>query len=377
MEGRTLPVELEPGRVTATRWIGLRKVLDGFQSGATAHSSATVDGVSGILKRLVRGVAYIPDPRGGWIPFAVREGSRLIRDSRPDVLIASSGPASSLIVAAVLGRRFGIPWVADLRDLWVDNHDYPLPEWRRPWDRALEGRVLRSAAGLVTVSEPLASRLTRFGRPVEIVLNGYDDEDYPRVTVAQPSNTSEVLRIVYTGTIYRQQSPAPLFEAVRALKESSRRIRIAFFGSPPDAIMPAAAQSGVTELIEIHPAVPRAVALKEQQSADVLLHLLWNDTSQPGVYGAKIFEYLRAGRPVLAVGSTANVSARLVIERRAGIATDQVPRITAQLEEWLRMKDSGNGIPNIPEEAKAGFSRREQTRVLERFLNSVVPTATD
>lgn len=367
-------MELDPVRVTATRWIGLRKVLDGFQTGATSHSPATGDGVSGMLKRLVRGLAYVPDPRGGWIPFAVREGSRLIHESRPDVLIASSGPASSLIVAALLGRRFGIPWVADLRDLWVDNHDYPLPEWRRSWDRVLEARVLRSAAGLVTVSEPLASRLTGFGRPVEIVLNGYDDEDY--ATVAAPRNSSDVLRIVYTGTIYRQQSPAPLFEAVRALKESSRRIRIAFFGSPADAIMPAAEESGVADLIEIHPAVPRAVALKEQQSADVLLHLLWNDITQPGVYGAKIFEYLRAGRPVLAVGSTANVSARLVTERRAGLATDQVPRISAQLEEWLGMKESGNGIPNIPEDAKAGFSRREQTRVLECFLRSVVPTAT-
>lgn len=367
-----MPVELPREAVTATHWIGVRKILDGIQADATP-SRAAADSPAGRITRLLRGLAYIPDPRAGWIPFAVREGSRLVRESRPDVIVASSGPASSLIVASLLSKRFKVPWVGDLRDLWVDNHDYPFPDWRRPFDRMLERRVLRSAAGLVTVSQPLASQLERFGRPVAVVLNGYDDADY--VTDAPAPVPSRILRIVYTGTIYRQQSPAPLFDAIRGLGKLASRVRMVFFGSPANALMPAAVAAGVDHLLEIRSSVPRVDALREQAAADVLLHLLWNDTSQPGVYGAKIFEYLRAGRPILAVGSTANVAAQLVIDRRAGLATGDVSRITSQLRDWIAAIDAGSGIPPITAEARKGFSRLEQTRVLERFLQAMVSRA--
>ena len=70
-----------------------------------------------------------------------------------------------------------MPWVGDLRDLWVDNHAYPYPAWRKRIERRLESAVLRTASALVTVSAPLGETLHRFGVPVAIVLNGYDAQD--------------------------------------------------------------------------------------------------------------------------------------------------------------------------------------------------------
>jgi glycosyltransferase involved in cell wall biosynthesis len=364
---RSLPIELPPGSVSATRWIGPRRLLDRVMTADPSPSGRSA--FRETMIRFLRGIAYLPDPQVGWIPFAYQRGAQLIRESRPDVIIASSGPASSLIVASLLSKTFGIPWIADLRDLWTGNHNYPFPAWRRPLDKLIERRVLSSAAGLVTVSGPLADRLSKFGVPVEVVLNGYDDAEYAEhPPLRAPSN---VLRIVYTGTIYPQQSPVPLFEAIDKLGDLKARVRVVFFGSPESVVRGSVQATKIGELIEVHPMVPRPVALEAQAGADVLLHLLWNDPQQDGIYGAKIFEYLRARRPILAVGNRSNVAARLVTERSAGLATGDSEVIARQLWKWIEILSGGDSIPELPRDASKGFSRLDQTRLLESFMMRV------
>ena len=366
---RSLPVELPANAVSATNWIGPRRILDGMTSRDPAPSRRN-HGIAAKAIRFLRGVAYIPDPQVGWIPFAYPEGARLIRESRPDVIIASSGPPSSLIVASMLAKRFRIPWIADLRDLWTGNHNYPFPRWRKPFDKLLERRVLTSAAGLVTVSEPLAAQLRDFGVPVEVILNGYDEAEYPTSSPARLA--SPLLRIVFTGTIYPQQSPAPLFDAVAKLGSLRDHVRMVFVGSPESVVRQAATGKGIDHLIEVHPMVPRTKALEAQAEADILLHLVWNDPDQTGVYGAKIFEYLRAGRPILAVGYPGNVAAKLVSERKAGLSSADADAIADQLRAWIGIHATDGAVPATPKEASAGFSRLEQTRKLEAFVNRVL-----
>ena len=99
----------------------------------------------------------------GWLPFAVKAGSRLVEAWRPDVLWTLSAlPYTSLVVAHLVAarKRYNLPWIGELRDLWVDFHRYDIGRVRQRIERRLERRVLSSAAGLVTVSEPMAARLS-------------------------------------------------------------------------------------------------------------------------------------------------------------------------------------------------------------------------
>jgi glycosyltransferase involved in cell wall biosynthesis len=371
---RTLPLEMDPSRVTATSWFGPRRVLDIFSRNSGSPASGEGDAtVASIGKRLFRGILYFPDPQGGWIPGAVRAGARIIKKWRPDIIFASSGPPSSLVVASILSRTFSIPWVGDLRDLWVDTQNYVYPGWRKPIDFGLQRAVLSSAAGLVTVSQPLADQLTKFGVPVEVILNGYDDADYANIE-ARPGTTAQ-LRIVYTGTIYPQQSAEPLFRALALLGADAARVKVDFIGSPSAAVLPVAAEMGVSRSVEVLPQQPRKSALAEQLSADVLLHLLWNDTSQTGVYNAKIFEYLRARRPVLGVGSTENITAQLIRDRNAGIATNDPSVIAGQLKMWLSDLSRGVRPAALAADSAAGFSRAEQTAKLSGFLTTLTASS--
>jgi glycosyltransferase involved in cell wall biosynthesis len=376
----SLPVEIPSDHVIYTYWFNPRRSLEHlfgrgrvgpWPEGDGAAGAPSRRRLAGELLRFVR-AAYFPDHQIGWVPFATRAATRLLRTWRPDVILASGGPASSLIAAHRVARRHRIPWVADLRDLWTDFHYYQHPAWRRHLEERVERRVLTSAAGLVTVSQPLADILERkFHRPTAVILNGFDPADYP-----QPSELSYrngPLRIVYTGHVYAgRQTPAALFAALQRLGPAAQHVRVVFYGAIASLIRDEARRQGVEGLVEIHDAVPHHDVLKIQSEADVLLHLLWNDPNQNGVYNAKVFEYLGARRPILAVGYTENVAAQLIRERGAGATLNDPVQIATQIETWMRQKDATGTIPALPASVSAGLSREEQTKNLETFLTRML-----
>lgn len=380
----TLPLPLDSARVTYAGWWGPRRLVDLILGrGATLgdRNAAGVQADDGSPRRGVariaaaaKTLAYFPDAQIGWMPFALRAADVVTRNWRPDVIIASASPATSLLVAARLARRLGVPWIADLRDLWVANHAYDHPSWRRRVEERLERSVLRSAAGLVTVSAPLADSLREFGRPVAVVTNGFDPADAPPVTPSNSRAARATLEIVYTGTVYEgRQDPTPLFEAMARIGDP--RLRVRFIGSAPSMVRALAARAGVEEQVECAPSVPHADAIREQRDADALLLLLWNDPAQPGVFTTKIFEYLAARRPILGVGYPAGVAADLLRERDAGVVTDSADCLVPVLREWLVALDRGERIADLPPDVAAGLTREDQIRHLERFVREVTPHA--
>jgi glycosyltransferase involved in cell wall biosynthesis len=235
-------------------------------------------------------------------------------------------------------------------------------------EQRLEHKVISTATGLVTVSKPLADTLKRkFGKPTEVILNGFDAVDYP--ILPEMHGRDDTLRIVYTGMIYvDRQSPAPLFDALQQMGEKAEKVRVVFYGDSRKLVQELASSFGVLHLVENNESVPHRDALIAQSEADILLHLLWNDPTQPGVYNAKVFEYLGARRPILAVGYKGNVTAQLIQERGAGVALDDPVAIASQLEQWIGQKQLTGKIPALDPSLSTGLSREEQTKKLETFL---------
>ncbi len=369
----SLSVEIAPDHVTYTRWWGARRIVDMIQGRGTSRRSSSGNAVratptsAGIL----RSVLYFPDGQFGWFPFALRAARRLTRDWRPDVILASSSPVTSLIIARAVARRLGVPWVGDLRDLWVDNHAYPYPAWRKRIERRLESAVLRTASALVTVSAPLGETLHRFGVPVAIVLNGYDAQD--SAVGAIPTLPRDVFHIIYTGTVYGSyQDPAPLFDALARMGPRAAEVHVTFVGSDPAVVMTCARSFGVGDRVSVLPAVSHSEALRIQQSADVLLFLLWNDASQPGVYTTKLFEYIGAHRPILAVGMACGVAADLIRGRAAGSIATNSSEVESLLGGWLGDWRHRGRLPDTAVEAASGLTREAQARSLEQILLDVV-----
>lgn len=372
-----LPLEIPAERRLATRWIDV-----GFLYTAAVRAQRHVARQGGVvaleralnLRRLLkqalhsgyRTVFLFPDGAIGWYPFAVAAGRRLLREWRPDLILASSGAPTGMLVAATLHRQTGVPWVAELQDLWTDNHYHRYPAWRHVLETWMERRALRSARGLVAVTQPMARKLRdRYGKPTAIVLNGFDEADYP----AAAPEWSPDLRIVYTGTIYPgKQSARPLFEALRLMGPRAERIRAAFYGAGGGYALAEARAAGVDRLVELHGMVSYHESLRQQRAADALLLLLWNDAREEGIYTGKLFEYLGARRPILAIGADRRGAGDLIRERQAGVVFHDPDQLARQLDSWLEQKARAGVLDGLSASVGAGLSRREQTLRLETFL---------
>jgi glycosyltransferase involved in cell wall biosynthesis len=378
----TLQLEVPTENVIYSRSLNVRKPAE-VMLGKGAHAEAENRPPHGRLRSAMkqalgfplRTFVYFPDANVGWLPFALSAGARLLEEWKADLILASSPPPTALLVARRLAKSFGIPWIADLRDLWVDHHYYNQPSWRKVVEARMERRVLSSAAALVTVSEPLAEILrAKYRKPTKIVLNGFDPADYPARSDLAFNNGN--IRILYTGVTYPgRQDASMLFAALRQLGPLAEQVRVTFYGSYLNTIREKAAEHGVQHLVEINAPISYKESLKAQSEADILLLLLWTDPAERGIYTGKLFEYIGAHRPILAVGGADCVAAELIRSRNAGVVMSDPGKIAAQLEKWIQLKQKTGIIPGLPDESAAGISREEQARSLEVFLCATLQSA--
>lgn len=375
---QTLPVELEEGHVMATRWLDLhslpRLIMGGGKAKGGGNANARGSRLMGVAYDLFRAFFHWPDRHVAWYFPARKAGRRLMEDWRPDVIYASAWPITSLMVGASLSREFSVPWIAELRDLWLDNHYYRVPVWRRWIDRILERKLLTSASLLVTVSEPLAEILkTKFAKPTAVVLNGFDPSD---VVERQCASSRDVLTISYTGMIYPgRRDPRPLFEALQQMGPLAKRIRVRFFGRILPGVQALIDSYGLQGSVEACAPVPYQEALRIQAESDVLLLLMWDTPEERGVYTGKLFEYLGAKRPILSLGLERGVASDLIRDRQAGVVTNDPKCIAEALGRWLKQKDLLGEVPGLDKSVCAGLSRTEQFDRLLPDIRAIAETS--
>jgi glycosyltransferase involved in cell wall biosynthesis len=295
------------------------------------------------LGRLVRRVApwlMVPDDQVGWVPFARRTARRLLREVEHHALVTTAAPYSAHLVGRALHREMRIPWVADFRDEWTTNpylrDRYPTA-WHRRLNRSLERSVLEEADRVVCVSEPWLETLRGLvpgaaPRKFCVLPNGFDAEHFPEPPPAVPRDR---FRIVYTGTFYGHRSPAAFLDALERLLAERRipagEVEVVFMGSPGGADRtprPLAA-----EVLRWIPQRPYVESLALLRTAAVLL-LVVPPEGGAGNHTGKLFNYLAAGRPILALAPEPNVAAALVRESRSGVvvAPDDPGAIATALE---------------------------------------------
>ncbi len=370
-----LPVEIPEDRIIYTSWFNLNRplqlVLNKKEIVNTGYSvpRSPFGNLLKILGQFYKTSINFPDAQAGWIPFAYTNATKLIKEWRPDLIFSSGLPISSLLAAALVSHRQHVPWIAELRDLWVGNPYRFMPGWRRLLEQRLEKKIFSRVWGLVTVSEPLASELhQKYSLPVSVITNGFDEDDFMQVSRA-PSETSS-LAIAYTGMVYEgRQHPEPLFKALKKLKEKfGININVNFYGRYLQLIEELAKSHGIEDLISVHGPIPYREAISIQAGSDILLLFLGYGEAERGVFTGKFFEYLRTTRPILAIGSSNNVAAHVITSRNAGFVSDNPDAIMHQLLKWHEEKEKRGVVPSSPDSVYAGFSRREQTEKLLEFF---------
>nr|WP_316640654.1 glycosyltransferase [uncultured Roseateles sp.] len=327
-----------------------------------------------------------PDDKGMWARRAMHQARAVLREQPVDLIFSSSPPMSVHWMASRLAAEFRLPWVADFRDLWADGPGYAAPQWRRAIDRRLQAHWLSKAQGVVTVTPSLRDLLARqLGPdcPVAFIPNGYDEKDFAGLD--SPARDASVFRLTYTGTFYGSQDPSTLLEGLALYLERtgadapSLRLRlIGNVGGRFEAML-AAFQVRFPGVIERRAYLPHRQALAEMMAADALLLLVGTPRNGlaveavAGVLPAKLFEYLRAGRPILLLGDETGDSARLLREQgQHRFADVQKPQQIAQALAAMvgDARSAPAGAASGPSASVTRFERRELSHQLAQFLTS-------
>ncbi len=296
------------------------------------------------ISEAVQGAAafvHFPDIRGEWRPWGRRALERLLDEVRPELVISSHEPATSLELG-LLARRRGLPWVADLGDPVLAG--YTPRRWRRR-ARRLE-RDVCAHADLVTVTNPGAAALLRErhgdAARIEVITQGFDAGAGTR----SPGADSGIhdaggfdagrLELLYTGSLYRFRRVDALLEALRA--NPAVRLNLAAVTVPERILQAAAALPGQLRLLGF---LPHAAILAMQRRADVLVNIANDDHTQvPG----KIYEYLGAGRPILHLGNGDDPTAALVEALQRGWVCRSRPDVLSDLLARLAAAHEAGGL---------------------------------
>ena len=299
----------------------------------------------------------------GWIGPGSRAICEILERERFDAVLSTSPPEVTHIVASRVHGR--IPWIADFRDPWLRSGLRAAP--LVAIDRILERRTLRGALAITTVSEPLAELFRkRYPHiPVHVILNAYSESDWQNV----PFERSEKATFVYAGQLYSgRRDPRPLFEAVSQLLRdrliAPEELSIDFYGPSNDWLQAEVRRFGIAAVVRLHPQLPRNEILRIERSAARLLMLLWNNENEAGTYTGKLFEYLGARRPILAIGGPErSVVDDVLASTGAGTRARTVPALRdSVLQAVVEFRDGG--AREIPKGLAGEF---ESARLGERF----------
>lgn len=286
----------------------------------------------------------VPDRWLSWWPAAVLKGLQIIRQERPAVIMSTFPIASAHLIAKTLQQRSGLPWVADFRDNMTDP-DFPRDPVTWRFNRRLEEATVRQCARAVFTTrgtkQMYAERYPEVpAKRWAIVENGYDEENFANALRGLPAATPTAgpLRLVHSGILYpEERDPRPFFAAVRSLKVSgelsAERVRIVLRATASDQLyIPMLREAGIDDIVELAPSVSYAAALQEMLTADGLL--LFQASMCNHQIPAKLYEYLRAGRPILALTDPAGDTAHAL--RSAGTGTICTLTDSADIARHLR-----------------------------------------
>jgi len=270
----------------------------------------------------VKSIIAYPDEHKGWKPFAIEAANRILESEKIDAIISSSTPWTAAAIANILKKKRGIPWAADLRDLWSQNHNYHYGRLRQHLDKWLELKILRKADALITVSPLWAEQLSKLhGRDlVYSITNGFDPDQMSNGGI----EVTPEFTVTYTGCIYEgKQDIGIFFAAVKDLISEGmvkpEDVHIRFYGPPSEIVDREIRRFGLTGLAKQYGSCERQSAFKRQRESQLLLIFYWNDPRIKGWYPLKTFEYLAAQRPILVVGGSGDdVIEQLLDETNAG-----------------------------------------------------------
>ena len=298
------------------------------------------------------GVLNLPDRYWTWVPFGVAAGRRLVRERGIDAIFSTYPIASAHLIGLALHRLTGKPWIADFRDPMWDDFTGATGislSLRRRIERAVMRRCTTAMVCTDAMYDLFSRRYPDFKHKLMMIPNGFDDEDFAGLD-APAARAPGPVRLLHSGLLEPvDRDPVPFFKAVKALcnrRPGPAPVAVDLIAPSDEAYYTKVInEMGLAGIVNILSWRPYKKSLEAMANSDILL--LFQGPSCFSQVPAKLYEYMRVGRPIMAITPAAGETGKLVIGTGSGrvVVHDDPEAIGKMLEEWVDAVNAGAPLP--------------------------------
>lgn len=370
-----IPKETEIIKIPIWEPYQLFKLITGKKKNEKVNTGFLFDdGKKGLVERLslwLRGNILIPDPRVFWVRPVVKRLSKTIEEINPEVVITTGPPHSVHLIGLKLKQRKKVKWIADFRDPWstIDYLDFfNLSKFARNQQRRLERKVLQESDLVLSVSENWKKELQELGaKKIAVITNGYDESDFANY---QKVHSGKFI-FTYTGLITSLRNPKKLWELLEELLKTNPKIAAEFelrlIGNIDlQVIKGIESKKHLSSKLNYMGYLSHSEVLKAYSESSMLLLLINQSDNASGHIPGKLFEYLAAQTPVLAIGEKNGDVGRILQETGNGEVFDH--REEGLITDFIRTVFEGSLATN--DEKIQLYSRKELSkRLIQQIEN--------
>ena len=268
----------------------------------------------------IRGNYFIPDARKFWISPSVKFLKKEIVDGHYHAIITTGPPHSLHLIGLKLKQALDIKWIADFRDPWTQigyHEKLKLNDSSRKKHEELEDQVLNAADHIITTSFTTRSEfISKTSRPVTVITNGFDTE------INQSNTTKKKFEIAHIGSLLSGRNPENLWKSLQELVKNNidfkDNFRLKLAGKVSEEVLESIRKYELQDYLKNEGYVDHSSAVKLQREASVLLLLEIDSEETRGIIAGKLFEYLAANKPILAIGPQKWDAEKIISETNAG-----------------------------------------------------------
>jgi len=322
------------------------------------------------LLRVIKKYILVPDELVLWIFWALSKAGQIRKKEKPDVLLVTAPPYSSLLTAVVLKKFLKIPLVCDIRDDWGGN---PLIQKESRFLRGIEGAmekwVVKNADRIVLMTtaslEHWRWRYPGMEDKFVLIPNGYNEEQFSAV----PEYTFRDFALVHVGSLELNRSPELIYKALSRIGAEEKKIHLYQSGLALRVFAEMAARYGIRDVVHFEGFIGSDEAVARIKGAALLV--LLPTQNAPTAIPGKAYEYLRAGKPVLLIsGENATTDFMKKFPQVHHVLPDDEEACFEAIRKIYEEKDRGSNVVQIGEIKK--FERKELTKLLAEELDALL-----
>lgn len=319
----------------------------------------------------IRGNCFVPDARVLWVKPSAIYLEKYINDHQIDTVITTGPPHSLHLIGLRLKQRCSIRWIADFRDPWVTigyHEQLKLTDRSRRKHERLEAIVLNTADDLLVTSKSTRLEfLQKTSRPIHVITNGYDVEKVSK------QNLDNEFSLSHIGSLLSERNPILLWQSLAELlvevPKLKKHLQIKLIGTVSDYVIETIKSYGLYDYLKLVGYVSHQEALREQRKSQLLLLIEINSINTITIIPGKLFEYMAAGRPILAIGPRGSDFAEIIQETNTGLFFDYSMDKELKREIKKAFKKYMEGKLEVHGVGIQKYSRKNLTEQLADIIN--------